>query len=120
MILTWFFKTSATLSSSQRGESCHHELAIRAILDGILAANALLVGLVDWLGKMRPGRVWWGLMGSGEAIGRAWQVQVVGLALQYFEIFSMILKTEMVFCYQNCSSDREKLLKFEAEKLQNF
>ena len=22
---------------------------------------------------------------------------------------------EMVFCYQNCSSDREKLLKFEAE-----
>jgi hypothetical protein len=21
----------------------------------------------------------------------------------------------MVFCYQNCSSDREKLLKFEAE-----
>ena len=28
LILTWFFKTSATLSSSQRGESCHHELAI--------------------------------------------------------------------------------------------
>ena len=24
-------------------------------------------------------------------------------------------KAEMVFCYQNCSSDREKLLKFEAE-----
>jgi hypothetical protein len=23
--------------------------------------------------------------------------------------------TEMVFCYQNCSSDREKCLKFEAE-----
>ena len=22
---------------------------------------------------------------------------------------------EMVFCYQNCSGDREKLLKFEAE-----
>ena len=22
---------------------------------------------------------------------------------------------EMIFCYQNCSSDREKLLKFEAE-----
>ena len=30
-----------------------------------------LVGLVGWLGKMRLGRVWWGLMGSGEAIGRA-------------------------------------------------
>ena len=25
------------------------------------------------------------------------------------------LEMEMVFCYQNCSSDREKLLKFEAE-----
>ena len=24
-------------------------------------------------------------------------------------------KLEMAFCYQNCSSDREKLLKFEAE-----
>ena len=24
-------------------------------------------------------------------------------------------KLEMVFCYQNCSSDREKFLKFEAE-----
>ena len=28
LILTWFFKTSATLSSSQRVELCHHELAI--------------------------------------------------------------------------------------------
>ena len=26
-----------------------------------------------------------------------------------------LVKEEMVFCYQNCSSDREKLLKFEAE-----
>ena len=25
------------------------------------------------------------------------------------------LKTKLVFCYQNCSNDREKLLKFEAE-----
>ena len=25
------------------------------------------------------------------------------------------LKTVLVFCYQNCSFDREKLLKFEAE-----
>ena len=25
------------------------------------------------------------------------------------------LGREMVFCYQNCSSDREKVLKFEAE-----
>ena len=24
-------------------------------------------------------------------------------------------RLDMVFCYQNCSSDREKLLKFEAE-----
>ena len=24
-------------------------------------------------------------------------------------------RSEMVFCYQNCSSDQEKLLKFEAE-----
>ena len=24
-------------------------------------------------------------------------------------------QTEMVFCYQNCSSDREKVLKFEVE-----
>jgi hypothetical protein len=26
-----------------------------------------------------------------------------------------IVPPEMVFCYQNCPSDREKLLKFEAE-----
>ena len=30
-------------------------------------------------------------------------------------ILNMNNTEKMVFCYQNCSSDREKLLKFEAE-----
>ena len=47
LILTWFFKTSATLSSSQHGESCHHELAIwtmgplaRLVCDEILLSRS--------------------------------------------------------------------------------
>ena len=34
---------------------------------------------------------------------------------RYTISISLILLLKMVFCYQNCSSDREKLLKFEAE-----
>jgi hypothetical protein len=30
------------------------------------------------------------------------------------------MKLEMVFCYQNCSSDQEKLLKFVAEGQELF
>ena len=40
-------------------------------------------------------------------------VNIAQRSQSVYEVFK--LKSYMVFCYQNCSSDREKLLKFEAE-----